>query len=140
MGNPGMKITTPPLIKMRSVVSDDGRSVRFFLLFQTGQNSAFSLPFNKIGLFYNAIKNVVGQMGQRVAVRGGSDAAEISEGLADAVTVKAVASGRDADTGDKLLWIETSDGGPFAFRLNAEATEMRAEALREDEDANLNAA
>ena len=82
MGNPGMKITTPPLIKMRSVVSDDGRSVRFFLLFQTGQNSAFSLPFNKIGLFYNAIKNVVGQMGQRVAVRGGSDAAEISEGLA----------------------------------------------------------
>ena len=125
---------------MRSVVSDDGRSVRFFLLFQTGQNSAFSLPFNKIGLFYNAIKNVVGQMGQRVAVRGGSDAAEISEGLADAVTVKAVASGRDADTGDKLLWIETSDGGPFAFRLNAEATEMLAEALREDEDANLNAA
>jgi hypothetical protein len=140
MGNPGMKITTPPLIKMRSVVSDDGRSVRFFLLFQTGQNSAFSLPFNKIGLFYSAIKNVVGQMGQRVAARGGSDAAEISEELADAVTVKAVASGRDADTGDKLLWIETADGGPFAFRLNAEATEMLAEALREDEDASLNAA
>jgi hypothetical protein len=140
VGNPGMKITTPPLIKMRSVVSDDGRSVRFFLLFHTGQNSAFSLPFNKIGLFYNAIKNVVGQMGQRVATRGGSDAAEISEGLADAVTVKAVASGRDADTGDKLLWIETSDGGPFAFRLNGEAAEMLAEALREDEDASLNAA
>jgi hypothetical protein len=140
VGNPGMKITTPPLIKMRSVVSDDGRSVRFFLLFQTGQNSAFSLPFNKIGLFYNAIKNVVGQMGQRVAARGGSDAAEISEGLADAVTVKAVATGRDADTGDKLLWIETSDGGPFAFRLNHEATEMLAEALREDEEASLTAA
>ena len=129
-----MKITTPPLIKMRSVVSDDGNSVRFFLLFQTGQNSSFSLPFNKIGLFFGAIKNVVDTMGRRIAARGGSDAAEVSQGLADAVTVKAVASGRDAETGDTLLWIETEDGGPFAFRLTGETAEMLTEALREDED------
>src|SRR5262245_66231962 len=115
-----MKITAPPLIRMRSVVSDDGRSVRFFLLFQTGQNSAFSLPFSKIGLFYNAVRNVVGTMGQRVAARGGSDAAEISEGLADAVTVKAVATGRDAESGDKVLWIGTAASGPFASRLDSE--------------------
>jgi hypothetical protein len=101
------------------------------LLFQSGQNSAFSLPFSKIGLFYNAIRNVVGTMGQRVAASGGSDPAE---GLADAVTVKAVASGRDADSGDKLLWIETADGGPFAFRLNPETIEMLADVLREEED------
>jgi hypothetical protein len=128
-----MKVTTPPLVKMRSVVSDDGSSVRFFLLFQTGQNSSFSLPFSKIGLFYNAIKSVVGTMGQRVAARGGSDATQISEGLADAVSVKALATGRDADSGDKLLWIETADGAPFAFRLNGEIVEMLTDALREDE-------
>jgi hypothetical protein len=128
-----MKVTTPPLVKMRSVVSDDGSLVRFFLLFQTGQNSSFSLPFNKIGLFYNAIKNVVGTMGQRVAARGGSDAAQISEGLADAVSVKALATGRDAESGDKLLWIETADGAPFAFRLNGEIVAMLTDALQEDE-------
>jgi hypothetical protein len=128
-----MKVTTPPLVKMRSVVSDDGSSVRFFLLFQTGQNSAFSLPFNKIGLFYNAIKSVVGTMGQRMAARGGSDATQISEGLVDAVAIKAVASGRDAESGDKLLWIETAEGAPFAFRLNGEIVAMLADALQEDE-------
>jgi hypothetical protein len=36
-----MKITTPPLLKMRSVVSEDGRWARFFLLFKTGQNAAY---------------------------------------------------------------------------------------------------
>jgi hypothetical protein len=34
-----MKISTPPLLKMRSVVSEDGRWARFFLLFKTGQNA-----------------------------------------------------------------------------------------------------
>jgi hypothetical protein len=48
-----MKITTPPLLKMRSIVSDDGRWARFFLLFKTGRNAAFSLPFSDIGLFYS---------------------------------------------------------------------------------------
>jgi hypothetical protein len=49
-----------------------------------------------------------------------------------AVTVKSVASGRDAETGDRLLWVETNDSGVFAFRLNREATEMMADALRDD--------
>ncbi len=129
-----MKITTPPLLKMRSIVSEDGRWARFFLLFKTGQNAAFSLPFNEIGLFLKAVKTVVRTMADRIAARGAPSSAEIREGLADAVTVKAVATGRDADTGDKLLWVDTIDSGAFAFRLNGQATEMLTDALRDDED------
>jgi hypothetical protein len=104
------------------------------LLFKTGQNAAFSLPFSDIGLFLKAIKNVIRTMAERIAARGAFSSGEIAEGLAEAVTVKSVASGRDANTGDKLLWIETADSGVFAFRLNQDATEMVADALRGDEE------
>jgi hypothetical protein len=36
------KISAPPLLKMRTLVSEDGRWARFFLLFTTGQNAAFN--------------------------------------------------------------------------------------------------
>jgi hypothetical protein len=130
-----MKISTPPLLKMRSVVSDDGRWARFFLLFKTGQNAAFSLPFNTIGLYLKAIKNVIRTMADRIAARGAFSSAEIADGLVEAVTVKAVASGRDAETGDRLLWVETIDSGVFTFRLDHETTEMFTDAIRDDEDA-----
>jgi hypothetical protein len=130
-----MKITTPPLSKMRTIVSEDGRLARFFLLFKTGQNAAFSLPFNDIGLFLRAVKNVIRTMADRISARGAFSSAEIADGLADALTVKVVASGRDANTGDRLLWIETTDCGVFTFRLNREATEMVADALRDDDEA-----
>jgi hypothetical protein len=130
-----MKITTPPLLKMRSIVSEDGRWARFFLLFKTGQNAAFSLPFSDIGLFLKAVKSVIKTMTDRIAARGAFSSAEIADGLAEAVSVKSVASGRDATTGDRLLWVETDNSGVFAFRLNREATEMVAEALRDDQDA-----
>jgi hypothetical protein len=132
-----MKISTPPLLKMRSVVSDDGRWARFFLLFKTGQNAAFSLPFNTIGLYLKAVKNVIRTMADRIAARGAFSSAEIADGLAEAVTVKSVASGRDADTGDRLLWVETTDSGVFAFRLNEQAVEMFTDALRGDEDSRV---
>ena len=129
-----MKITTPPLLKMRSVVSEDGRWARFFLLFKTGQNAAFSLPFSDIGLFLKAVKSVTRTMTDRVAARGEFSSAEIADGLAEAVTVKSVARGRDTETGDRLLWVETNDSGVFAFRLSREATEMVADALRDDQE------
>ena len=131
----GMKISTPPLLKMRSVVSEDGRWARFFLLFKTGQNAAFSLPFNTIGLYLKAVKNVIRTMSDRIAARGAFSNAEIADGLVEAVTVKAVASGRDAETGDRLLWVETTDSGVFTFRLDHGATEMFTDALRDDEGA-----
>jgi hypothetical protein len=127
------KIMTPPLLRMRSVVSEDGRWARFFLLFTTGQNAAFSLPFNKIGLFLHALRGVIRQMADRIARRPFTGE-EVAEGLAEAVTVKAVSSGRDAATRDKLLLLETVDSGVFAFRLNKEATEMLADALGGDDD------
>ena len=126
-----MKISTPPLLKMRSVVSEDGRWARFFLLFKTGQNAAFSLPFNTIGLYLKAVKNVIRTMSDRIAARGPFSNAEIADGLVEAVTVK----GRDAETGDRLLWVETTDSGVFTFRLDHGATEMFTDALRDDEDA-----
>lgn len=129
-----MKITTPPLLKMRSLVSEDGRWARFFLVFKSGQHAAFSLPFNTIGLYLKAVKNVIRTMADRIAARGAFSSAEIAEGLAEAVSVKSVASGRDANTGDRLLWVETTDSGVFAFRLNEQAIEMFMDAVRSDED------
>jgi hypothetical protein len=129
-----MKITAPPLLKMRSVVSEDGRLARFFLLFKTGQNAAFSLPFRDIGLFLKAVKSVIRTMADRIAARGAFSSVEIANGLAEAVTVKSLASGRDAETGDQLLWVETTDSGVFSFRLDEEATEMLIDALRDVEE------
>jgi hypothetical protein len=76
-------------------------------------------------------------MADRIAARGAFSSAEIADGLAEAVTVKSVASGRDADTGDRLLWVETTDSGVFAFRLNEQAVEMFTDALRGDEDSRV---
>ena len=81
-----MKLSTPPLLKMRSVVSEDGRWAKFFLLFKTGQNAAFSLPFKDIGLYLKAVKNVIKTMVDRIAARGAFSSAEIADGLAEAVT------------------------------------------------------
>jgi hypothetical protein len=120
------KISTPPLLKMRTLVSEDGRWASFFLLFTTGQNTAFSIPFNKIGLLLKAVKTVIKTMADRIAARGAFSTDEVAEGLA-------IESGRDADTGDKLLWIETTDSGVFAFRLSGPAKEALADALHEDE-------
>ncbi len=80
--------------------------------------TAYTLPFNTIGLYLKAVKNVVRTMSDRIAARGAFSNAEIADGLVEAVTVKAVASGRDAETGDRLLWVETTDSGVFTFRLD----------------------
>jgi hypothetical protein len=128
------KVTTPPLLKMRSIVSEDGRWARFFLLFTSGQNAAFSVPFNKIGLFLKAVKSVISTMVDRIAARGALSSAELVEGLAEPLSVTGIESGRDADTGEKLLWVETADSGVFAFRLSGQMTETLKDALREEEE------
>jgi len=127
------KTITPPLLKMRSIVSEDGRWARFFLLFTSGQNAAFSLPFNKIGLFLRAVKSVIATMVHRIAASG-AISAELAEGLAEPLSVTGIESGRDVDTGEKLLWVETADSGVFAFRLSGQVTETLKDALRENEE------
>jgi hypothetical protein len=127
------KISTPPLLKMRTLVSEDGRWARFFLLFKTGQNTAFSIPFSKIGLLLKALKTVIKTMADRIAARGPFSTEEVAEGLAEPITVNGIESGRDADTGDKLLWVETTDSGVFAFRLSEPVKEALADALHENE-------
>ena len=104
-------IPTPPLLKMRTIISEDGRWARFFLLFTSGQNTAFAIPFSKIGLFLNAVKNVIRSMADRIAARGAFSTEEVAEGLSEPVPVKGVQSGRDDETGEKLLWVETTDSG-----------------------------
>jgi hypothetical protein len=113
------KVSTPHLLKMRTLVSEDGRWARFFLLFTIGQNTAFSIPFSKIGLLLKMVKTVIRTM----AARGAFSSEEVAEGLAEPITVKGIESGRDADTGDKLPWIETTDSGVFAFRLSGPVKE-----------------
>jgi hypothetical protein len=122
-----MKVV-PPLLKMRAQISDDGRVARFFLLFNGGLNSAFAVPFHKAGLFLRAVRNTVATMATRLAANEADTAAEISEGLAEALSIKAVASGRN-DAGERLLWIETVESGAFAFRLSHEAVEMLMETV-----------
>ncbi len=127
------KITTPPLLKMRTIISEDGRWARFFLLFTGGQNSAFAIPFSKIGLFLNAVKNIIRSMADRIAARGAFSTEEVAEGLSEPVPVKGIQSGRDEGTGEKLLWVETTDSGVFAFRLSGELTETLRDALHDEE-------
>ena len=52
---------------------------RFFLLFTTGQNTAFSIPFSKIGLLLKMVKTVIRTM----AASGAFSSEEVAEGLAD---------------------------------------------------------
>jgi hypothetical protein len=59
----------------------------FFLLFTTGQNTAFSIPFSKIGLFLKAVKTVIRTMADRIAARGAFSTEEVAEGLAEPITV-----------------------------------------------------
>jgi hypothetical protein len=79
------QISTPPLLKMRTLVSDDGRWARFFLLFKTGQNTAFSIPFNKIGLLLKVVKTVIKTMADRIAARGAFGTEEVAEGLSEPI-------------------------------------------------------
>lgn len=72
-------------------------------------------------------------MADRIAARGGLSTEEVADGLAEPITVKGIESGRDADTGDKLLWLETTDSGVFAFRLGGPVKKALANALHEDE-------
>jgi hypothetical protein len=52
--------------------------------------------------------------------------------LSQALSVKNIVSGRDGETGEKLLWIETVESGPFAFRLTPDAAGMLADVVRPD--------
>jgi hypothetical protein len=125
------KIYTPPLLKMRTIVSDDGRWARFFMLFTSG--TAFSIPFSKIGLFLNVIKNVIRLMADRISARGAFTTEEIAEGLSEPISVKGIESGRDEQTGEKLLLVETDDSGMFPFRLSGEVKQTLRDALDDEE-------
>ena len=123
----------PPLHKMRSVVSHDGRIAQFFLLFKGGQNAGFSIPFHKIGLFLTAVKSVAKIARERLSRASGASEAETTAGLSDPARVSAIAIGNNAETGEILLWIETVDNGPFSFELSSEAVSTLSDALRAHE-------
>jgi hypothetical protein len=105
----------------------------FSCCLRPGQNTAFSIPFNKIGLLLKVVKTVIKTMADRIAARGAFGTEEVAEGLSEPITIKGIESGRDADTDDKLLWIETTDSGVFAFRLSGPVKEALADALHDDE-------
>jgi enoyl-[acyl-carrier-protein] reductase (NADH) len=126
-----MKVV-PPLVRLRSQISSDGRVAKFFLMFQGGQHSAFALPYNKMGLFAASIEGVIRVMSRRLAAHEQTSAAEICAGLTAALDVKAISVGEDRDTREKLLWIESSESGPFAFRMNQQAAQMLLEALADE--------
>ena len=121
----------PSLEKMRSVISDDGRVARFFLLFNGGQNSAFALHYSKMALLLGAIKNTIRTMSARLRSHNESAAAEMSEILAAPQTVETVVTGRD-ESGEAILLIETSDSGSLSLRLTSEARGMLQDALQSD--------
>jgi len=113
---------------MRAAVSKDGRVAKFFLTFKGGQHSAFSVPFHKVGLFLKAIRSTIAMMSDRLAAQGPHATAEIAEGLGQALSVRNIVSGKDAETGEK----ETVESGPFAFRLTPDAAHKLADVVRRD--------
>lgn len=124
----------PLLWQMRAAVSKDGRVAKFFLTFKGGQNTAFAIPFHKMGLFMRAVSSTLGAMADRLDA---SKTAEIAEGLAQLkpLSIKTVAYGRDAESGERLLWIETTESGPFAFRLTRDAAIALADVSQPSTDA-----
>lgn len=122
--------TVPLLDKMRTVVSDDGRIAKFFLMFKGGQHAAFYLQFSKIGLLINAIRNVARVMHIRIERADEVHAAEAAQGMSDAATVVAIGAGRDAESGNRVICLETADNGSFSFNLSPEMSESLLETLR----------
>ena len=120
-----------PLLKLRSVISSDGRIAQFFLLFKGGQNAAFTIPFAKIGLLIRAMKGVASTMRSRLFVNENAASSEIRDGLSEALVIQAVAVSFNPETGERLLWIETADSGAFSFRLNERASHTLIEAFAE---------
>lgn len=105
------------LHRMRTSVSDDSRIAKFFLLLKGGQNFVFSVPFAKLGLLMNAIKDLTRQMSARLLQSDAANNLEVANGLSDSMYIVSITSGRDEETGDKLIWIETETDGCFAFHL-----------------------
>ena len=106
----------PGLEKMRTVVSDDGRVARFYLMFKGGQHSAFALSFSKIGLLLTAVRSTIATMSARLSDKRHEAAAdaEISEGLAEALAVKSIVPGRN-EVGENFLISKPSTAEHFHF-------------------------
>jgi hypothetical protein len=124
------KASAPFLAKLSTVISDDGRFARFTAVTKLGQNLSFVLPYDRIGSLIATFQNVSRTMAERLATYGQASETA-SQALASAPTVRAVAMGCDADTGDMLLWLETSDGGPFSFRLDQQSVLLLEDSLNQ---------
>jgi hypothetical protein len=106
-----MKLTAPRLARLRSSLSHDGQSAQFVMMNKAGGNVAFTVPFSEFGALMGAFQNIASQMSGRLAEHQSAIAAQVAEGLAAPMPVTAIAMGRDARTGDGLLWLESESGG-----------------------------
>jgi hypothetical protein len=105
------------------MVSDDGQVVQFHFLNRTGANLLFTVSFSEIGVLLKSIQHSAKKMSDRLVANGKAAEDQVAQGLANATTVSAVALGKDSDTGDALLWVETADQGPMSFRMSEDMIE-----------------
>jgi hypothetical protein len=75
-------------------------------------------------------------MRERIQAAGRTFSEEVAtENLSRPAEVSALALGRDVNSGDALLWIETHGSGAFPLRLSASAMAALREALHEHDAA-----
>jgi hypothetical protein len=115
-----LRLSAPRLARIRSFFSIDGQFAEFYILNKKGASLSFTIPFAELGLLMAAFQKAARQMGERLNANGHASAAQVAEGLANAAPVTAVAMGKDADSGDALLWLETTEAGPLSVRLTSE--------------------
>ena len=124
-----MKVTAPALVRIRYFLSHDARFAQFLLTNKAGQNFSFTVPFGEIGVLIGSIQKAARAMAAHLHKKEERSRAAIASALSTAPAVTAVALGRDAETGDTLLWVETTEGGGAAYRLGDDSFKLLDNAL-----------
>ena len=119
-----MKLTAPALVRIRYHLSFDARFAQFLLINKAAQAFGFTVPFGEIGVLIGSIQKAARAMAAHLGKREERSSAAIASALSTAPALTAVALARDAETGDALLWLETTEGGGAAYRLGGEAFEL----------------
>ena len=123
------KLDAPSLARVRYFVSPDTHAAQFTLTSKGGREFNFTIPYEDIGVLIASVIKAARAMADRLPGKPEPSKPAIASLLSTAPMVTAVALGRDAENGDTLLWLETSDGGGVAHRFSSETLERLEQAL-----------
>src|SRR4028119_885657 len=96
------------IAKLNTQISDKGSMARFTVVVKAGQHLQFTVKYGEMGALIQSLLEAARTMRERVQASGGTFSEKVAtESLSRPAEVSAVALGRDAESGDTLLWIET---------------------------------